>query len=308
MSAGSGPEVGVSMKALKIVAVVLGALLLLTGIGLLAGSAAVGIGQSALDDELAKSGLAGPVQGNVTAVNQGVYTVWYTDKNGVSQTGRGPSANGTGTGTEAPQVGDTVSVYYSTTDPSQIVILNIPGGGLAGIAGGLRTIGIVCLAVGAILLLARDHRPGRRAEEGRRRRAGLSGRALPPGQAYPDQPGPPAGYPQQPPPGYPQQPPPGIRNSRYPPAAVPAARAIRSSPGSAAGSRLRGQHVADRRTGCHPEFTPQSTRPSRTWTADRVPITPDLNPPGASDRIVRLLRRGRRGMPSTNEAAEPRDS
>ena len=142
------------MKALKIVAVVLGALLLLTGIGLLAGSAAVGIGQSALDDELAKSGLAGPVQGNVTAVNQGVYTVWYTDKNGVSQTGRGPSANGTGTGTEAPQVGDTVSVYYSTTDPSQIVILNIPGGGLAGIAGGLRTIGIVCLAVGAILLLA----------------------------------------------------------------------------------------------------------------------------------------------------------
>jgi hypothetical protein len=41
VSADSGAEVGVTMKALKIIAVVLGGLLLLTGIALLAGSAAV---------------------------------------------------------------------------------------------------------------------------------------------------------------------------------------------------------------------------------------------------------------------------
>ena len=111
--------------------------------------------------------------------------MWYTDKNGVSQTGRGPSANGTSTGTEAPQVGDTVSVYYSTTDPAQIVILNIPGGGLAGIAGGLRTTGIVCLAVGAILLLA-----GIIGLVAGRKKAVAAAPAypaapLPPGQGYP---------------------------------------------------------------------------------------------------------------------------
>ena len=43
------------------------------------------------------------------------------------------------------EVGETVSVFYNTTDPGQIVILNIPGGGIAGIAGTLRTAGIVCL-------------------------------------------------------------------------------------------------------------------------------------------------------------------
>ena len=213
------------MKALKIVAVVLGALLLLAGIGLLAGSAAVGIGQSALDDELAKSGLAGPVQGNVTAVNQGVYTVWYTDKDGVSQTGRGPSASGTGTGTEAPQVGDTVDVYYSTSDPSQIVILNIPGGGLVGIAGGLRTTAIICLAVGGILLLA-----GIIGLVAGRKKAVAAAPAnqssLPTGPPYPGQPGPPPGYPQQPPPGsapYPQQ--------QYPPQPYPPQQGYPPQPG-----------------------------------------------------------------------------
>ena len=79
------------MKALKIVAVVLGVLLLLGGIGLLAGSAAVGFGQGAFEDELAKSGLAGPVRGTVTSIESGLYTVSYTDKQGVSQTGQGPS-------------------------------------------------------------------------------------------------------------------------------------------------------------------------------------------------------------------------
>ena len=227
------------MKALKIVAVVLGVLLLLTGIGLLAGSAAVGVGQSALDDELARTGLAGPVQGTVTSVEQaGLYTVSYTDSQGVSQTGQGPAASGT----EAPQVGDSVDVYYSTTNPSQIVILNIPGGGLAGIAGGLRTTGIVCLAVGGILLLVGIIG----LVTGRRKAVGAAPAypaSLPPGQTYPEQPGPPPGYSQQPPagsqsyppqpyppqpypprPGYPQQPgppPPGNPQQPGPPPGYP---------------------------------------------------------------------------------------
>jgi hypothetical protein len=191
--------------------VVLGVLLLLSGVGLLAGSAAVGIGQSAFEDELAKSGLAGPVRGTVTSIESGVYTVSYTDKQGASQTGQGPAASGT----EAPQVGAEVDVYYNTSNPSQIVILNIPGGGLAGIAGGLRTTAIICLVAGGILLLA-----GVIGLVAGRKKAVAVAPAYPaslppgppyPGQAYPEQPGPPPpGYPQQPPPGsqpYPPQPP-----------------------------------------------------------------------------------------------------
>jgi hypothetical protein len=210
------------MKALKIVAVVLGVLLLLGGIGLLAGSAAVGFGQSAFEDELAKSGLAGPVRGTVTSIESGLYTVDYTDRQGVSQTGQGPAASGT----EAPQVGAEVDVYYSTSDPSQVVILNIPGGGLAGIAGGLRTTAIVCLVVGGILLLA-----GIIGLVAGRRKAVTAAPAyptpLPPGQAYPGQPHP--GQPGQQPPGYPQQPPPG--SPPYPPQPYPPRQSYPQQPG-----------------------------------------------------------------------------
>jgi hypothetical protein len=146
------------------------------------------------------------VQGTVTSIDQGsLYTVSYTDKQGAPQVGQGPVASGT----EQPQVGDEVSVYYSTSDPSQIVILNIPGGGLVGIAGGLRMAGYVCLAVGGILLLA-----GIIGLIAGRRKAVPPARAypasLPPGQPYPGQPYPGQPYPGQPgppPPGYPQQPP-----------------------------------------------------------------------------------------------------
>ena len=66
------------MKALKILGVVFGVLLLLAGGGLLAGSALVGQGQGAFDQELAKSGLAGPVSGTVLSIDQGaIYTVSY---------------------------------------------------------------------------------------------------------------------------------------------------------------------------------------------------------------------------------------
>ncbi len=222
MSADSGAEVGVTMKALKIVAVVLGVLLLLSGVGLLAGSAAVGFGQGAFEDELAKSGLAGPVRGTVTSIESGLYTVSYTDKQGVSQTGQGPAASGT----EAPQVGAEVDVYYSTSDPSQIVILNIPGGGLAGIAGGLRTTAIVCLVVGGILLLA-----GIIGLVAGRKKAVAAAPAyptpLPPGQAYPGQPG-------QQPPGYSQPPPPDFQPyppQPYPPQPYPPQQGYPQQPG-----------------------------------------------------------------------------
>ncbi len=140
------------MKVLKILGVVFGALLLLTGIGLLAGSAVTSASQGAFDKELAKQGLAGPVKGTVTSIDQGsVFTVNYTDKQGAAQTGTGPVASGT----KVPSVGDEVNVYYNTANPSQIVILDLPAGGdISGISRVLRTAGIVCLILGAVLLLA----------------------------------------------------------------------------------------------------------------------------------------------------------
>lgn len=139
------------MKVVKILGVVFGALFLLTGIGLLAGSAVVGAGQTEFDEQLAQQGLAGPVEGRVTAVEGGtIYTVDYTDKHGNAQTGTGPVSDGT----TPPAQGAAVDLYYSTVDPAQIIILDFPGGDFAGIAGVLRTAGISCLVVGAILLLA----------------------------------------------------------------------------------------------------------------------------------------------------------
>lgn len=139
------------MKAMKILGVVFGVLLLLTGIALLAGSAVSGATQGAIEDELAKQGLSGPVKGTVTSVGQGVFTVSYTDKQGTAQTGTGPVVSGT----EPPSVGDEVSVYYNTADPSQIAIFDLPGSAdFGGLARTLRTVGIVCLIVGAVLLLA----------------------------------------------------------------------------------------------------------------------------------------------------------
>jgi hypothetical protein len=140
------------VKAIKILGVVLGALLLLTGIVLLAGSAVTGATQRAIEDELLKQGLSGPVKGMVTSVGEGgTYTVSYTDNQGTAQTGTGPLVGGT----EPPEVGDEVTVYYSTANPSQIALLDLPANAdFAGIAGGLRTAAIICLIVGAVLLLA----------------------------------------------------------------------------------------------------------------------------------------------------------
>jgi hypothetical protein len=138
------------VKVAKILGVVFGALFLLTGIGLLAGAAVFNTGGSEFDRRLAEQGLAGPVEGRVTGISGPIYTVEYTDRQGATTTGRGTVAEGT----TPPAQGDDVEIYYSTADPSQIIILDFPGGNFVGVAGLLRTIAIVCVVIGAVLLLA----------------------------------------------------------------------------------------------------------------------------------------------------------
>ena len=141
------------MKALKIVGIVFGILLLLTGGGLAVGSVLANKGQAAFQEELTNSGYAGPVEGTVQSVSQSnpvIVKVSYTDEQGKQQTGQGSFAGG-----QPPQVGDSVSTYYSTSDPSQVVVVNLPGlGDLSAIADALRTAAIACLIVGSVLLLA----------------------------------------------------------------------------------------------------------------------------------------------------------
>ena len=202
------------MKVVKILAVVFGALLLLTGAGLLVGASLVGTGQTALDRQLTDSRLAGPVEGEVTAVDQGsLVTVEYTDKLGESHTGRGPDAS-----SPPPQVGDTVSLYYSTEDPEQIFVYDLPGGSLQSIGSSLRTAGIICLVVGGLLLvggilwlvLGRKSTPAVTA--GWPNPGGTPNQPPPgyPAQSYPNPP--PAGFPGQP---YQNQPPATYSGPQY---------------------------------------------------------------------------------------------
>jgi hypothetical protein len=201
------------VKVMKILGVVFGALLLLTGLGLLAGSAVTGATDRAIQDELAKQGLSGPVEGRVTATGQGgTFTVSYTDKEGNAQTGTGPVVSGT----EPPSVGDQVSVYYNTTNPSQIAIFDLPGSAdFGGISGTLRTAAIICLILGALLLLAgiiglvrgRKTSAAVAAGQGGEPQPVHAGQSEPvPGQQNPPQSGPQNPSGQQPPP--PQQYPP----------------------------------------------------------------------------------------------------
>ena len=203
------------MKALKILGIVFGVVLLLTGAGLVAGSALVSKGQGAFEQELAKSGYAGPVEGTVKSVDQTspvIVTVTYTDTQGKEQTGQGAAS-----GPTPPNVGDTVSTYYDTSDPSQILVVNVPGlGNLSGVAATLRTSGIICLVLGGVLLLA-----GILGLVLRKKPAAIAA-----GPAY--LPGSPAeappGYPVQP---YPPQQPPGSQPyppQQYPPQQYPPSR------------------------------------------------------------------------------------
>lgn len=190
------------MKVVKILGVVFGALFLLTGISLLAGAAVFNAGTGEFDRQLAEQGLAGPVEGTVTAVETQpdvagtFYTVEYTDKQGTTRSGTGPVADGT----TPPAQGDDVQVYYSTADPSQIIIYDFPGANFAGVAGLLRTIAIVCIAIGAVLLVA-----GIIGLVTGRRRAPAVAAGAPP--AFGTMPPPAPGPDQAPTPG--QEPPPG---------------------------------------------------------------------------------------------------
>ena len=226
------------MKALKILGIVFGILLLLTGGGLLAGSALASKGQGAFEQELAKSGYTGPVEGTVKSVEQASpvnVTVTYTDKQGKTQTGQGAAS-----GTTAPKVGDKVSTYYNTSDPSQILVVNVPGlANLSGVAATLRISGIICLIAGGVLLLAGILGLVLGKKSAAVAAAPVPGQQpggypvqpnppqQPPGQPYPPQQYPPQQYPPQqyPPQQYPPQqypgpqPPPGQPNppQQYPP-------------------------------------------------------------------------------------------
>ena len=214
------------MKALKILGIVFGILLLLTGGGLLAGSVLASKGEGAFEQELAKSGYTGPVEGTVKSVEQTspvIVTVTYTDKQGKTQTGQGAAS-----GAAPPKVGDKVSTYYSTSDPSQILVVNVPGlANLSGVAATLRISGIICLIAGGVLLLAGilgfvlGKKPAAVAA------APVYPTSIPgqqpggyPMQPYPPQQPPGQPYPPQQPPGqpYPPQQPPG---QPYPPQQPP---------------------------------------------------------------------------------------
>jgi hypothetical protein len=199
------------MKVLKILAIVFGVILLLTGGGLLVGSYAAGKGDDAIARQIQASGLEGPVDGVVTDVAGQSVTVDYTDARGEDHTASGQAAL-----TKPAEVGDTVSVYYSPDQPDVVVVTNLAGG-LTALASGLKTGGIVSLILGGLLLLA-----------------GILGLVLgkktpaiaggpPPGQQYPAQQYPPQGqgYPPQGQ-GYPPQsgqgyPPQGPQGQQYPP-------------------------------------------------------------------------------------------
>ena len=270
------------MKALKILAIVFGILLLLTGGALLVGSAVAGKGQTAIDNELAKSGYAGPVKGTVTAVDSTTkfVTVAYTDKQGQEQIGEGPSTNQA----DPPAVGEKVSVYYLASSPDQIVVLDIPGGGsLVGVGGALRTGGIATLVIGAVLLLA-----------------GILGLVLGKKKpaiaaAYP------SGSPDQPPPGYPgqQYPPQDQPGQGYPTAAV---RAGLSAPTAgwipAAGTRARLSAAAGAVPAWARPAVPAAARPTAAATAGARSAVPAAARPTAA-----ATARPRAAVPSARASA-----
>jgi hypothetical protein len=137
------------MKVLKVLGLIFGILALLTGGGLLAGSVLLDKGRSAIEQEMEKQGFKGPVDGTVTAIDQGIVTVTYKDLTGKSRAGKGPAAT-----QPPPKVGDTVPVYYTADDPTNVIVANIPGGDLVKAGAALRLTGIVILIVGGVLLLA----------------------------------------------------------------------------------------------------------------------------------------------------------
>lgn len=191
------------MRALKILGIVFGIILLLTGGSLLAGSGLAGKGNNLISSELAKQGLVGPSEGTVTKIvdaQSKVYAVSFTDAQGTARSVKAFSSL-----PQASKVGDTVQVFYQKSNPETAVIANIPGAGqLGGIGSSLRIGGIICMILGGLMLvggilgltLGKKRPISAPAANG----PGVAHPGQqPPGQQYPPQSGPQGGhqYPEQ---------------------------------------------------------------------------------------------------------------
>lgn len=245
------------MKVLKILGIVFGVLLLLTGAGLMVGSIAASKGDDAMQQSMQNSGLAGPVSGIVKTVNGQQLSVVYTDKQGQPQTAEAQAAL-----TRPAKVGDTVSVYYSPDQPTVAVVTDLAGGSLSRLANGLRTGGVICLVLGGLMLLAGilGLALGRRTPT-----VALAG---PPPGPYPPQPG--QQYlPQQPGQQYPPQP-----GQQYPPQQYPPQQYTSQQPGQQQppqGPQYPAQPGQ--------QFPPQPNAPQQNAPQQNAPRPPQVEPP-----------------------------
>ena len=137
------------MKVLRVLGLIFGILLLLAGGGLLGASAVVAKGSDTVQQQIAAQGLKGPVKATVVRAHDGAYTVRFKADDGRTYTVQAESAMAT-----PPKAGETVSVFYQADDPTFALISDAPVGALSGLAGTLRTAGIVALVVGGVLLIA----------------------------------------------------------------------------------------------------------------------------------------------------------
>jgi hypothetical protein len=195
------------MKVLKILAIVLGAITLLTGVGMFLGSAAISKGSGALNTQMSQQGFVGPVEGVVKAIDPtGAYSVVFNDQQGVQHTGTGAAA------TSKPKIGDTVTLFYYRDNPETVVIADLGSVGTI-----LRTGGLITGGVGAVLLLAGvlGLLLGRKAPSV----AGYPAQAYP--QPYPPQQYPPQAYPPQQYPPVPAETYPPVPTQTYPPQQYP---------------------------------------------------------------------------------------
>jgi len=132
------------MKVLKILAIALGAIALLTGMGMFLGSTTLSKGSEAISTQMSRQGFVGPVDGVVKSVDPtNGYTVEFTDQQGVQHSGTGSAT------TSKPKVGDTVKLYYHKASPETIVIADLGSVGAI-----LRTGGLITGGIGLVLLLA----------------------------------------------------------------------------------------------------------------------------------------------------------
>jgi hypothetical protein len=106
-------------------------------------------GSDTVQQQIAAQGLKGPVKATVVRARDGVYTVKFKADDGKTYTVQAESAMAT-----PPKAGETVSIFYQADDPTVVLISDAPVGALTGIAGTLRTAGIVALVVGGVLLIA----------------------------------------------------------------------------------------------------------------------------------------------------------